>query len=101
MSGTEAERAKYEGGIVFALSEDIAATCRYYLDRPRERHAIAERGRALYEMNGKEADILRAPVERLLRERVKSPSPEFPIPNQNPTTGFTWRNVSTDHVNLS
>lgn len=72
MSGSEGERAKFDGGVVFASSDDIAGMCQYYLDRPGERHAIAAQGRQLYERHGNEAEILRAPVENLLVQRAQS-----------------------------
>lgn len=71
MSGSEGERAKFKGGVVFASSEDMANICQYYLDRPEERQAIAKQGRQLYEMHGNESEILRSPVEDLLTRRAQ------------------------------
>lgn len=65
MSGTAQERAKLSGGLVFVDPGELAETCRYYLQRPELRTAIASRGRQLFERQ-LEADILRKPVEALL-----------------------------------
>ncbi|CAM9290530.1 unnamed protein product, partial [Ectocarpus fasciculatus] len=65
MSGSEAERAKFSGGVVFAPPERLAETCQFYLRRPELRMNIAESGRRLFEQH-LEADILRKPVGRHL-----------------------------------
>lgn len=69
MSGSTNERKNYMGGVIFASSDSLAETCKYYLQRPRERMAIANRGREIYERQN-EADILRGPIEAIL-SRVK------------------------------
>lgn len=68
MSGTAQERATLSGGLVFADPGEMAETCRYYLERPELRAAIASRGRQLFERQV-EADVLREPVEAMLRGR--------------------------------
>ena len=68
MGGTAQERAKLAGGIVFVDLAEMAETCRYYIQRPQLREAIASRGRQLFERQV-EADILRLPVEAMLRGR--------------------------------
>lgn len=68
MSGTAQERAKFSGGLVFVDPGELAETCRYYLQQPELRAAIASRGRQLFEQQV-EADILRRPVEAMLGER--------------------------------
>lgn len=70
MSGSAVERAKLSGGLVFAEPERLAETCRYYLSRPELRVAIAERGRQLFERQ-LEADILRKPVEDILKSQPR------------------------------
>lgn len=66
MSGTAQERAKLSGGLVFVDPGEMAGTCRYYLERPELRAAIAYRGRQLFERQV-EADLLRKPLEAMLR----------------------------------
>lgn len=67
MSGSVSERSKYQGGLVFAPTSDLAKACQYYLQRPLERRIIANRGRELYELQ-EEAQLLRDPVEQLLQQ---------------------------------
>lgn len=73
MSGSVVERAKLSGGVVFVEPERLPETCRYYLSRPELRVAIAERGRQLFERQ-LEADILRQPVERILKNQPQTTS---------------------------
>lgn len=70
MSGSASERDALSGGVVFAPSERLAEICAYYLNRPQERAAIAERGRLMYERFS-EADILRQPTEKIFLRRRK------------------------------
>lgn len=65
MSGTNAERAKYSGGLVFVERDQLAETCKFYLDRPELRMAIAARGRKLFAQQ-QEEEVLRDPVETIL-----------------------------------
>lgn len=65
MSGTSAERDKYSGGLVFVERDQLAQACKFYLDRPELRMAIAARGRKLFERQ-REEEILRHPVEAIL-----------------------------------
>lgn len=66
MSGSASERETFKGGVIFAPLERLAETCLYYLQRPQERKAIAERGRQIVEQQA-EADMLRVPVEKAMR----------------------------------
>lgn len=70
MGGTARERAKVSGGIVFVDpgGEGLVETCRYYLERPELRTAIASRGRRLFERQ-LESEILSMPVQAMLGER--------------------------------
>ncbi|CAM9132717.1 unnamed protein product, partial [Scytosiphon promiscuus] len=61
MGGSPSERAQLAGGLVFVTSERLAETCKYYLEKPDLRRAIAERGRQVIEARI-EADYLRGPV---------------------------------------
>lgn len=70
MSGSTNERDKYFGGVVFVSADNLAEMCQYYLQRPRERIAIAKRGREIFERQN-EAEILRGPIETML-SRVKA-----------------------------
>lgn len=68
MGGTDQERARLSGGLVFVDSaEQLVETCRYYLEQPELRMAIAARGRQLFEQQ-LETDILRKPIEAMLRK---------------------------------
>lgn len=68
MSGTAQERARFSGGLVFVDPGHLAETCRFYLQRPELRIAIAASGRQIFEQQ-LEADILREPVEIMLGQR--------------------------------
>lgn len=68
ISGTAQERDKLSGGLVFTDLGELAETCRYYLQRPQLRAAIASRGRQLFERQV-ETDILSKPVEVMLGKR--------------------------------
>ncbi|CAM9274393.1 unnamed protein product, partial [Discosporangium mesarthrocarpum] len=60
-SGTIEEREAYSSGIVFVSPDRIAEACIYYLDHPKEREIIAERGQDIFEEKS-EASLLEGPV---------------------------------------
>lgn len=69
-SESEDEREKYHSGLIFASAEELAATCKNYLDRPHERKATADQGRKLYEFQQK-AEPSCSPIEALLLRRKR------------------------------
>lgn len=72
MSGSASEREALSGGVVFTTLENLVETCLYYLERPDERTAIAERGRRLIEQQ-QEADILRKPIQNMMSKYRDDP----------------------------
>jgi hypothetical protein len=69
-SGTEAELARFEGGIVFAEASQIGELCLHYLKEENKaaRRQVANKGFEIFS-SLREAQVLREPLQQLWRER--------------------------------
>ena len=65
--GSARERAEWGDAIVFAAPDELAASCRWFLDHPDERRLRAEHAATLLRRRAA-ADALREPVQQLVRD---------------------------------